>query len=184
MNKMALVVSMLGISATAGAANVGLGVSLRQDDATIYVPIDVSKTFRIEPLLSYEQQEFEYEVAPNTGYTAIQERTSIRIGTGLFGVASVGDSAAMYYGGRIAYLSRKTKLSYSGTLPSSFVPQPGSEQDQDGFSLAPTLGLEYRIGEHFSVAGEAMLTHSRIDGDGEEESNTVTSTNVVFRYRF
>ena len=187
MKKVLVLTALLAVSGDALAAEVGLGVSIRSGDPTIYVPIDIGERFRIEPLLRYQSHKSEQLLsAPSSSYTltGTAKTTSLAIGSGFFGVAALADSATVYYGARLAYLTSKLDVSYS-VSGAGGPPAPASTNEkQDGFLLAPTLGLEYRLSEHFAIAGEAALEYSKIDGDGNEESGTRTTTNIVFRYRF
>ena len=48
MRKLYVAIGLALCSSSALAADFGIGVSARSDDGFLYVPIDVSKTFRIE----------------------------------------------------------------------------------------------------------------------------------------
>ena len=188
MKKVLALTALVAISGSALAADVGLGVSIHSGDPTIYVPIDIGEKFRIEPLLRYQSRKSEQLLsAPSSSYklTGTAKTTSLAIGSGFFGVAALADSATVYYGARIAYLTNKLDVSYSVSGVGGPPPDPSPTKEKlDGFLLAPTLGLKYRFSDHFAVAGEAALEYSKVDGDGNEESGTRTTTNIVFRYRF
>jgi hypothetical protein len=186
MKKIAMVTALLCVSGSALAADFGLGVSIRSNDSTIYVPIDVSKSFRIEPMLRYQNSKSESSVfGAGSPYTvaATAELTSWNVGVGVFGVTQVAESANVYYGGRIGYISADYETSYAGTAPPgvSFLP---SKDKSDGFFLAPTIGVEYRFSDHFSIGGEAALIYTKVDGDQYTDESTSTSTNIIFRYMF
>ncbi|HTE39448.1 MAG TPA: hypothetical protein VK629_01380 [Steroidobacteraceae bacterium] len=181
----ALCAGVGGVSSGAMAADVGVGVSFRSTDSTIYVPIDISKFFRVEPLIRFSQS----KVTDNTfGFENEQRMTSYSVGTGLFGLHPLGDSVVVYYGGRFAYIRAKTEA--ANVVVGAFGPYVQQfELRGDGFSFAPTLGMEYRFAEHFSVGAEAALTYTDLDFESDVNSTTgsettSTTTNIIFRYRF
>jgi hypothetical protein len=180
MKRVLLIAALCGISVTA-AAEVGLGVSIRSNDSTIYVPIEIGDSFRIEPLLRYARSKSE---STTSGFRLESDSRTYSIGTGLFALTSLGESITLYYGGRLSYMSQRasgTSLEMGPFGPSYLT----IRSEADGFSVAPTVGLEYHLAKFFSIAGEAALTHTDIDGDDNLESKTTSTTsNIVFRYRF
>jgi hypothetical protein len=185
MKKIAMIAALLCISGSA-LAEVGLGVSIQSNDSTIYMPINVSKGFRIEPMLQYRKSSNEERLYPSSLYTltASADTTAYMLGVGLFGVTQLGESANVYYGGRLGYVKAEFEVSYPGTLPPGYGRPMSSSEDIDGFMVAPTIGLEYRFSEHFSIGGEAALTYSSTDGDETSNESTSTTTNIIFRYMF
>ncbi|HEY0682933.1 MAG TPA: hypothetical protein VGD45_11430 [Steroidobacter sp.] len=177
-------------SANALAADFGVGVSARSDDGFLYVPIDVSKTFRIEPSFRYGTTELSYT---QDGEVDGQDSETFEIGVGVFGVKQVTEAAHIYYGGRLAYVDTESTV----TQPTSFGEVIRSESTQDGYRIGPTLGFEYIFGGHFSVGGEASYTFLKLEGEStasigdfsastvetEQESNG-TQTRLIFRYMF
>jgi hypothetical protein len=182
MKKMALVMVFVCLSGSALAADFGLGVSVRSGDATIYMPIDISEAFRIEPMLQYEYRKSEYTLFDDT-IASTNTGTLWAVGVGLFGVTQLAESASVYYGGRVSYMSSESESSYLGTLPGGAVLAPES-RESDGIVLAPTLGLEYHFSEHFSIGGEAALTYTNAENDDESSERISTTTNIIFRYMF
>lgn len=186
MKKFIVIAAVLSVPGSALAAEVGLGVSIKSSDSTIYVPINVSESFRIEPMLQYVNETSEDRLLPDTPYTiaASYDTTQWIVGAGLFGVTKLADSASVYYGGRIGYQSVKNEIAYTGSLPPGYTRPASSSDEYDGYLLAPTVGLEYHFSEHFSIGGEAALTYTSFDGDDSENENVSTSTNIIFRYMF
>src|SRR5690606_22645669 len=118
------------------AADFGIGVSARSDDGWLYVPIDVAKSFRIEPSIRYGTSEIEF----SEGDAAEgQETETWEAGIGLFGLRHLTEAAHVYYGVRLAYVDIESTVIQSGILS-----QPiRSESTQDGYRISPTLGFEY-----------------------------------------
>jgi len=165
----ALAVLMCGAAAPAFAADVGLGVSVESGDSTIYVPIDINETFRIEPLLRYVEAKREID----TGVIGTLRQRTLQIGTGLFAVKSLAESFDLYYGARLSYL--KSEPDYSN--------EAIAISDSDGYSIAPTLGFEYSFNKHLSIGGEAEWFYQDINGDLDAKA-TGTDTRLILRFRF
>jgi hypothetical protein len=177
--------ALMTLSANA-LGSVGLGVTLR-DDPTIYVPIDVTDHFRIEPLIRFYNDEYSERVfGESSPYSIreINEFSALELGVGLFGVIPVSDAAQIYVGGRIALVSAEAEQSYDGgSRPVGFNSE-GEKSEMDGYTFAPTLGFEYRFGEHFSIAGIRFTSTEDDDEYAQEIDSTSTVTNIVLRYRF
>ncbi len=158
--QLALAIALLTTAGIASAegTKVGLGVSVKSDDTKIYLPIDVSESIRIEPAIQYTH------INPDSG----SNLDVIEFSVGVFGLAPVSNNVGLYYGARIGYLD----------IDASF--------EADGYSLAPTIGLEYWVNERFSISAEAEWSYSSIDGDdGFPDSKTsATDTNLLVRYFF
>jgi hypothetical protein len=124
-------IAAVGLALCAGgaqAADFGLGVSVRSDDGWIYVPIDISKSFRIEPTVRYSSTE-------TSGINPVISAASVdsevwEAGIGVFGLQQIDESAHLYYGGRVAYLDRSLT---STTVYPGFTFEDKSSQD--GYSI-------------------------------------------------
>jgi len=173
--------------AEAMCAEYGMGVSLDFDEPILYVPIDFGAKFRVEPFFSYSQQKSKTTVyGESSPYTVVasEDRSSSSIGVGLFGLGAVSESIGAYYGARIRLTTTENKLKYDGgTRPpgATLVPR---KTTADGIALIPTFGLEYRFTPRFSVAGEATLTLSAIDGNDVDTKSAEAGTDIIVRYRF
>lgn len=172
------------------AADFGIGISARSDDGYLYAPINVSKTFRVEPTIRYGTTELSYT---QDGEVDSQDTETWEIGVGLFGLKNVTDAAHIYYGARLAYVDTEATT----TTPTIFGDVIRSKSTQDGYRIGPTLGFEYIFGQHFSVGGEASYTFLDLDGEstarvGDFDLSTVetkqksngTQTRLIFRYMF
>lgn len=168
------------------AATVGVGVSVRSGDTSIYVPVDTGNSIRIEPFVRA------YKSSSNTRYSSFSsdyEDSYIYYGVGIFGKSSINDNSNTYYGARIAYTASEYESSDSDGY--------SSKSDLSGYEIAPTLGLEYYITEKFSVGAEAEWYYAKLDGDrksispfsgvstsDEERESTGTNTRVLVRFFF
>ena len=191
MRSLYVAVGLALCSANVLAADFGIGVSARSDDGFLYVPIDVSKSFRIEPSVRYGTTELSFT---EDGDVDSQETETWEVGVGLFGLKQVTEAAHIYFGARVAYVD--TESTSTQPLP-PFGDVIRSESKQDGYRIGPTLGFEYIFGGHFSVGGEASYTYLKVEGESsariddfelstletEQESNG-TQTRLIFRYMF
>jgi hypothetical protein len=172
------------------AADFGIGISARSDDGFLYVPIDFSKSFRVEPSVRYASSE---STITQSGLDDTQETEILELGIGLFGLRQITEAAHLYYGGRVAYVD---------TQGTSLSPGPiggiiSSESEQDGYRIGPAIGFEYLFGGHFSVGGEASYTFVDLEGESRsrygssfpstvdiEQKTHGTQTRLIFRYMF
>ncbi|MCU7843508.1 MAG: porin family protein [Candidatus Thiodiazotropha sp. (ex Monitilora ramsayi)] len=170
-----LFISAVCLSSSANAY-VGLGVSAKSNDAWVYLPINMSDNFRIEPALRYYKDE-------QTDDIASRETTLFEISVGLFRKSKLTQNTGIYYGGRLGYIQEETSLSSTYS---------NMDFDTDGFSIAPTIGFEYFFTDNFSVGAEAEWFYRDLDGsewNGGTQSNfdketTGTSTRLILRFNF
>jgi hypothetical protein len=171
------------------AADFGVGISARSDDGWVYVPIDVSKTFRVEPSVRYVSSDLSFS---QDGAKGEQDSESWEIGIGAFGLKHISEAAHIYYGVRFAYVDIKAT-----STDTSFGLPVRSETNQDGYRIGPTVGFEYLFGQHFSVGGEAAYTFLDVEGKSKsrlgaisesvatvEQKTHGTQTRLIFRYMF
>lgn len=189
MRSLYVAVGLALCSSSVLAADFGIGISARSDDGFLYAPIDVSKTFRLEPFLRYGTSELSYS---EDGIEDTQDTETMELGVGVFAKKQVTDAAHIYFGARLAYVDTE-----------STVIQPGifddirSESTQDGYRIGPTLGFEYIFGGHFSVGGEASYTFLDLEGESTawiddfelssvetKQQSQGTQTRLIFRYMF
>ena len=196
MKKMLLGIAVATMAAQANAADAGLGVSLRSNDAWVYVPIDFGKV-RIEPSVRYLDSD-STSVSNNSSSlfplteTRTTEARSLELAVGVFGLGNVLDNVRVYYGARVAYIdSTQTERIHAQFL--STVETVTFESDADGYRLSPTLGFEYAVNKHFSIGGEAEWFYQDVDSDFQqsdetpssgESTQTGTATRVILRFYF
>ncbi|MFC4309041.1 hypothetical protein ACFPN2_08115 [Steroidobacter flavus] len=154
------------------AADFGVGVSAKSDDGVIYVPIDFSDKFRLEPSLRYYKEERN----DDPGFDS--ESDLLELGVGVFGKSKVTEAAQIYYGGRITYFDGSSKTGSSKTTV-------------DGYGIAPTFGVEYVFGGHFSLGGEVAYAFEKTDSEDNsffsndiENETQGTQTRLIFRFMF
>lgn len=190
MRSLCVAVGLALASSSALAADFGIGVSARSDDGMLYLPVNISKAFRIEPSVRYSSNESSIR---QYGYEDSQETDILELGLGIFGLKKITDAAHLYYGGRVSYVdSEATNLT-----PGPYGEFINGKTKQDGYRIGPTLGFEYLFAGHFSVGGEASYTFLDLDGEATTYYNTSysskvqmeqkthgTQTRLVFRYMF
>ena len=160
------------------AADFGIGVSVQSDDALIYVPIDFNKQFRLEPSIRYLNDEQDF------GGGLRLDRESIEIGVGLFGLAGVGESIRVYYGGRLAYVKNEMEQFTTLGIGGGFLVV--TENDTDGYRISPTLGFEYLINDRLSIGAEAEYFFQDVEGDDldTDRETSGTDTRLIVRFKF
>ncbi len=175
MRSLYIAVGLALCSSSVLAADFGIGVSARSNDGWVYAPIDISKSFRIEPGVRYSSNDT--TVAYGTVQSSLDSE-AWEIGIGVFGRKQVDEAVNFYYGGRLAHVDRSTK---SRDISSGITFR--EETKQDGYSIGPTIGFEYLFGGHFSVGGEASYVFTELEGD-IDQSGSGTETRLIFRYMF
>jgi hypothetical protein len=171
---------------SAQAMEVGLGLDLMSLDfmsygTKVYVPIDVTPTFRIEPHLLYFDDESKTTSASGTSTNSFNET---EFGIGLFGIQALSQQTRLYYGARLAHLSRDEE-SVSTTSTST--------TEYSGYKFSPTFGFEHYFSEKISLGGEIAIYYSDLDVDrvstfsgtstGSDEM-TGTDSEIIMRYYF
>ena len=200
-------VACLALCATSAvAADYGIGVSAKSDDAWIYAPIDITPGFRLEPSIRFSSSRQNSSQVTSGTTSSIQVDSNFKthqreFALGAFGLTAVTDSLRLYYGARVAYVDYETRSSSTVTsrfLSSTFVDTDESKQSQDGYRVSPTLGFEYLINKRFSIGGEAEWFYLDVDGEATYTSagstlaspvkrgqkSNGTDTQLILRYRF
>ena len=183
-------------------AEVGIGVSFKSNDASLYIPWQITPAIRLEGELRQVSQETEQRgvttiasTTQNTVYTSDNDATEI--GTGLFWTNSLQNNITLLLGLRLNYVESESSnyQTVSSTISVS------SKSDLDGFEWAPTLGLEYSITDKIKVAAEVNYFKQDLDGKGRsvqtggfsgtvtnnadlEASANGTNTRLILRYFF
>lgn len=190
MRKLSVALGLALCSGSVLAADVGVGISARSDDGFVYVPINIGKSFRIEPSIRYVSSEQTYTQTFSEDTTQTDQW---EVGVGVFGLRQVTDAAHIYYGARLAYVDVQSESVDEGSY---YLPLY-SKTEQDGYRIGPTLGFEYIFGQHFSVGGEASYTFLKLDGESTarignsspsvleiDQKTNGTQTRLIFRYMF
>lgn len=187
-------------STSALAADFGIGISARSDDAWIYAPINIGKNFRIEPSIRYVSNESSTTQRSDRSLddTYKQEVDSLEFGVGVFRLLKIAESAQLYFGARVAYVDFESTVDDTVTYFPGYSVATHSKTSQDGYRIGPTVGFEYLFGEHFSIGGEASYTFLDVEGESKhtvedslsttridtEQKTNGTQTQLIVRYRF
>ena len=94
------------------------------------------------------------------------------------------------YGGGVFFMKQKGKTNIYGGPKVEFATSKstyGSTTNKNGrLTIAPTLGAEYFLGQHFSVGGQFALkfiSYKDLDGDeNPDEKLTTTAASLQFRF--
>jgi hypothetical protein len=161
MKKLSLAIVGLVAAVNANSADSGVGASIGTGDDTIYIPINLSESFRIEPYVSaYKVNDADYSYRRS------------RLGVGLFKLEKTSSQTSMYWGARASYIDGRDS----------------DDGEFDGYSIAPVLGFEYFPVKNFSVGGDVALEYIDIDSDSgdypfaTQSSSTKTSVGVKFYF--
>jgi hypothetical protein len=138
----------------------GLGGSIRSDDTAIYLPIEISPAFRVEPFYQWSE----------TDSTPGSSTETRQLGAGGFFRFEVYDHLQTYAGGRLSFV----EMEFGGG-------------DLDGFSIEPTVGIEFWATQRFSLALEAFLYWQDLDGNNGagaavENEASGSSTRLLVRF--
>jgi hypothetical protein len=163
-------------SSSALAVDFGIGIAARStDDGWLYVPVDVSEHFRFEPTFRYASEERDDGL----------ESSDIReFGLGVFGLKQLTEAGQLYFGARAAYV-KSEELYYVNSVARVRI-------KSDGYSVAPTAGVEFLFGGHFSVGGEVAYSFEQLDSKlrgwtatpSVEQDSHGTQTRFIVRYMF
>ncbi len=189
--------------ATSANAEVGIGVSVKTDSATVYIPVTVQR-FMFEPFVRATERESESlstsgTIVPLTSASATEVEANA-IGIGIFRLVPLADRFTLYYGGRLASIDEEVKsFSASGTVtaPPTFA-EPSQMSTAEGSSVMPALGFHYSIVERLSIGAEIGIERSEVDTEAinrlqsgaisQTASGKITSTdtraNVILRFFF
>jgi hypothetical protein len=172
MKKLVALACIAGASpAWAADVTLGVGVSAKSNDSTIYVPIDFGEKFRIEPLVGHSKAKSEA-----SGFSTKSE--TLQIGAGFFRLMPLAESVRIYYGARLSYLDFEGQaVNFDGLYP--FV----TDVKGDGYRAAPTFGFEYAFNKHLSIGGEAEWFYQELDST-RDDTRSGTETRLILRLRF
>ncbi|HJW34933.1 MAG TPA: hypothetical protein VJ505_16405 [Holophagaceae bacterium] len=169
----------LGLSLAARAQAPGLGVRINGDaGSTLYVPVKVNDAFMVEGTLSY----LHFKNDTGAGTLSSYRTTSTEVGAGFFWLKPLGESTRLYAGPRVSH--GKASTVYGGA--------PEQRADSQGWTVAPTLGVEYFPLRNVSIGGEIGASYGHATGDRSDftghqsvkstQASTVSS--VILRYYF
>lgn len=183
MRKVFLALTGLTLSATAIGAEWGVGAGIKQNDSTIYLPININESLRLEPFFTYSERDSEGDLWKSSS-------EDYYIGIGIFGLAPVIEKTNIYYGARISYYQTKDSQQQEATNTSA---SSKYSSDGHGYQIAPTIGFEYHITNRFSAGAEAYLAYGhgtyrqKTDGvtlNNSSGNSSNSGTNITLRYFF
>jgi|GEM_PF-852069 len=132
------------------------------DFPSIYIPITVSRSFRIEPEIGF----WNYSTLSGTSE---YRYWILRIGLGMF-LLRGKERTGYYYG-----------IRSSVNLNSE---PAGAGSGKTDFFIGPALGGEYLFSKHFSLGGEAQLNFVSYYTNMNSESSLSTKTVLFLRWYF
>ncbi len=156
--------------------------------SAIYLPVNLSAKFRLEPLVSIMQSKIkEKRENATSGYSATLEENGLMyvdVGAGLFLMSKI-NKLRLYYGTRLGYLrissnSEDKKMPESG----SWVTTNKREETQNGFYIGPSIGGEYSLTANLTLGAEAQTVYSALDGKRESKligNSDVTRSSITTR---
>ena len=153
---------------------IGLGLNFTPFNLTDYYSVDYSPS---KLMITYTPIKF-LRIAPEIGYMSTKDnnyKTSfLAYGAGLFFMNQKGKTN-IYGGPKVEFATTK----YTN----------GSETSKAGrLTIAPTIGAEYFLGQHFSLGGEFALkfiSFKAIDsGSNPDDKITTTGASAQIRFYF
>ena len=130
----------------------GLGVSV-MEYGTVYIPINVAPSFRLEPFLGFDFTSYDWDG------DADDSRSTVELGIGILPTIRKG-SAVIYIGGRIGLAI--TSGEYKDSGGDVYV-----ESTEASFWIGPVIGGEYYFNPHISLGGEMAISY----GSSADETN-------------
>lgn len=111
---------------------------------SVYVPIALTPTFRIEPQIGVAT------LNQNSGNNPSIETSVVSVGLGAFWLVPASDQMDVYFGGRVVRTSFSSKLKFD---------PPRTNETTDGADLRfiPAVGGEYSFHPRFSLGAEVQL---------------------------
>jgi len=185
--KIKIIISAILLSIAPGvlAAKYGIGMSARSGETEIYLPIDITSQFRLEPSIQYSQNK---SSVSSSGSDIVDDRdskvTTYMLTLGAFYQYHVHNAVTIYSGIRAGYFESDSTFNSLGSETSL---------KGDGYSVAPTLGIEYWFIDSFSIAGEVGYVFNKSEFQDnitafdtyqfDNESQT-TMSRLILRYFF
>lgn len=168
-------------SVTLAQTQSGIGVSVQDSGSKIYVPINVTEEFRIEPTFSYAKQNSDRE-----DYSESEFKT-YELGVGLFGIKSIVPEFNFLYGINLGVLRGSSENEYESSGLKY-------ESDMKGISVSHIIGFEYYFVQNISIGSEVAIVYSSLDitdsdnFDDEEDKSSqktiATDTSLNIRFYF
>lgn len=146
MNKFVPFVLATALASSAQAVQYGLGTSI--NDSQLYMPINVSETFRVEPAVYFSNN----ESSKDDEYRSSSDRSYVRLTSGFFKLSQLSERTSTFVGSRVGLIRYDYKSEDNNSRYTSY---------ERGFIIEPTVGFEFFPIKNFSISGEASVYFSR-----------------------
>jgi len=139
--------------------------------SSVYLPINLSSKFRVEPLIAviFSDSEEKREIT-TFGYSGTLDESSLMyvdLGVGLFMMSEM-NKLRLYYGTRQGYLRISSLDEEKKTREKDSWETTGKRKEvQNGFYVGPAVGGEYALSTKLTLGGEAHVAYSFLDGKVE-----------------
>lgn len=152
---------LISSSVWGGETSLGVGISATEQGGTIYLPIRMPHLM-IEPMFSYSsgetQNKSEYD------YVSKNDYSEYTIGLGVYLVKGIFSNTDLLVGLRGAYINTEQENRTDALSTYYF---QGSNTEADGFLIAPTVGVEYRLNDHVSAGIYTAFEYVKLSGDSK-----------------
>lgn len=150
----------------AHGADWGLGTTLNDTGGTVYVPIEIDETMRLEPFGSYFRNEFGTP-GGTSGFSGLE------LGIGVFKSTALEERVRVYAGGRLSFLYAENEVA------------GGPDETAKGLAVSPVLGGEVFPLPQLSFSVEVFATLSQQDASIENDTTDYgTGSRFVARFFF
>ena len=177
------IVSLVSVPSFADEIKAGIGASATESSSTVYIPIKIPVTknyILVEPTLSFTK-----DVTEQTG-TVTNDTRNGNYGVGVFFAQPMTDKIDFLVGGRVSYVKQ--------TVSDEFVTHT-IDTDADGYTVAPSVGIEYNVNPHIAIGGFVDYSYTKLSGTTTDtsapgvESKTETksfkpNTNLFVKFYF
>lgn len=146
----------------------------------------------IEPSISAKKSKTDTINLVDNSRSKRDSRTAT-LGVGIFKNDPLVENTYLYYGARLGFIRKKVKDNREASL---VLPAISSETDEDGYFIAPTIGVQYFFIPQFSAGIDMTFQYTRTDGEETTTSNGITvvvdaestsfatTASVIVRYMF
>ena len=181
---------IVSIPSVAAETRVGIG-ALVDSSPGFFIPIETNG-WLIEPSISAKKSKTDtINLVDNT--RSKRDSRTATLGVGIFKNDPLVENTYLYYGARLGFIRRRVKDNREASL---VLPAISSETDEDGYFIAPTIGVQYFFIPQFSAGIDMTFQYTRTDGEETTTSNGITvavdaestsfatTASVIVRYMF
>jgi hypothetical protein len=164
MKHIALLLAISFVASGAQAAEYGLGASLGSfsDTQEIFVPIQVREGLRFEPSVTAQVATLRAD-----SFNTQKDRFYV-LKAGLFSVRPLHEGINLLTGGRLGYVKQRSTLSNDSGSSSS--------TEFTGFTVEPTLGMEYMPIKQLAMGAEVSLDYRQVKNEDANDNTSNTKT--------